>query len=326
MDAASFVQYLEDQKHIVDYVYISSSALFFYDYSWTLRREIKFIWHSPWTYTKVLFLLIRYMAFFNAVICVFEQMTIQVSTETCEVMSRMTTWFMVIQIFFSEVVLCIRTWAVWNREKSIGIGLVILMLSFLVSECVLLSRFLRSVKYEPSPFPEFKGCFAIKTLPDLWANYVPMTIVQCIIFALVVISAFRSYRQGFNGELAHVIHKDGVLFYVYLLCFTTVNLITTIVLPLDIIDMLSPLQNILYAVLTIRIIINIREVNNKGVESELHTRNCDVLVFAPPPRPVHDKPHQGSSSVNLPRSWTSSQSVGENFALHDNIMHTEHIC
>ena len=120
------------------------------------------------------------------------------------------------------------------------------MLSFFVSECVLLNRFLHSVKCtllgvhsislndlntsvdESSPFPGFEGCFSIKTLPNLWVNYVLITIVQCgkccwiplifmpvyaltVIFALVAISAFRSCSsmlQYFVAVSNLIIHLD----------------------------------------------------------------------------------------------------------------------
>jgi hypothetical protein len=51
-------------------VLLFKSLLQFYDYILTLHLEIKYIWLSPWTYTKVLFLLIRYMACATAVLLV----------------------------------------------------------------------------------------------------------------------------------------------------------------------------------------------------------------------------------------------------------------
>ena len=125
--------------------------------------------------------------------------------------------FIVIQILFSEgqqclyfassisnlpveAVLCIRTWAVWRRDKVIGIGLAVLMLAYVVSLCILSNRFIRSVecKYlilfvcigqlcpithaglvESPPFPGIRGCFTIKPPKNAWETYVPATVVQC---------------------------------------------------------------------------------------------------------------------------------------------------
>jgi len=61
-----FLDHMRYQRLIVDQTFVSSAALIIYDHILTFRREIEFVWHSPWTYTKVLFLLIRYTALVEA--------------------------------------------------------------------------------------------------------------------------------------------------------------------------------------------------------------------------------------------------------------------
>ena len=52
--------------YIIHISYLTLIVPQIYDYFLTLHLEIKFVWLSQWTYTKVLFLLIRYMAFTGA--------------------------------------------------------------------------------------------------------------------------------------------------------------------------------------------------------------------------------------------------------------------
>jgi len=64
---------------------------------------------------------------------------------------------------------------------------------------------------------------------------------------------------------------------------------------------LIPLQNTLYVLLTNRIVLNIREVNHKGLQTELHTGHYDGPVFALPTRAVHKQ-----DGADLSQSWTNS--------------------
>jgi len=179
--------------------------------------------------------------------------------------------------------MCIRTWAVWRRNKVVGIGLAVSMLAYLVSVCVVGNAFFRSVDFGPPQFVGFRGCFMIKASRCLWWCYVPMVVVPSIALTLMLISAFRLCRQGLHGGLIHVIHKDGILFYVYLLCFTAATMVTVITLPVDLITIMLPLQEVLYVVFTSRVILNIRQVNNRAMQTELHTYYNEPIAFAKPP-------------------------------------------
>jgi len=81
------------------------------------------------------------------------------------------------------------------------------------------------------------------------------------------------------------------------------TLAVSITVPVDMANVLSSLQGFLYAVLTTRLVIRIREVGNRGLETELHTDNNESLVFAMPSQHLHDE-HQGSTAWS--QFWTSS--------------------
>jgi len=134
--------------------------------------------------------------------------------------------------------------------------------------------------FGPPLYPGFKGCNLTASPTSMWENYAIMTAVEAIVLALMVISAFRSYRFSNGSELWRVIHRDGILFYVYLLGFTLANLVAIIIFPVDTKGMLSSQHVILYAVLTCRIVLGIRQVSNKRSQTELHSGFHDLpLVF-----------------------------------------------
>jgi len=140
------------------------------------------------------------------------------------------------------------------------------------------------LQFNTSPITEKGGCYMTSAATDLWANYAVAGAVQAILLTLMVISAFRACRQGNTGKLSHVLHRDGILLYIYLFGLTIGNLIATIELPINIMVFLTPLQDILYETLTTRVILNIRQaVGNQGCRTELHTSHYDAMVFASPP-------------------------------------------
>lgn len=59
----AFITYLHHQREFADYMYMSATALVVYDYLLNIGREIKMIWFSSWTYTKVLYFIVRYLPF-----------------------------------------------------------------------------------------------------------------------------------------------------------------------------------------------------------------------------------------------------------------------
>jgi len=95
--------------------------------------------------------------------------------------------------------------------------------------------------------------------------------VEAVVLMLMSISAVRIYRQGNTGELAHVIHRDGILFYIYLLVVDVTNLAFTVAMPLEWVTALTGQEIVLYSVLTCRIILNIRGVAHQSIYPELHT-------------------------------------------------------
>jgi len=260
----------------VDYMYIAQATIIIYDYALTLHREVKFIWFSPWTYTKVLFLLIRYLSFVCLFMVVYTQTVPGISAAVCRVTRPMQGWFIFLLIVSAESVLSIRTWAVWNTNMFVGAILLALTVGHIVANSIFNNALLTSMEIFPSPYPEFRGCFVTKIDQVLWKQFAVATVVDFCVLALMAISAFQTYRLSNDSELLCTVHRDGVLFYVYLLCVAIATLVTSIVLPLDLFFLLTPLQISMYSVFTTRIVLNIKEAGSeRGLFSDLHTRFDD---------------------------------------------------
>jgi hypothetical protein len=97
-----------------------------------------------------------------------------------------------------SVIFAFRTWAIWIRNRVIGIGLLTSLITVLVIVCVWMIEFVKSIKCAflvacrhlvsfdyiefvdaPSPYPGFRGCFVthIDESP-LWKSYVMLTVLE----------------------------------------------------------------------------------------------------------------------------------------------------
>jgi len=268
------LHYLTHQRLITDYALVSAIALLIYDYLLTIRLEVIFVWFSPWTYTKVLFLFARYLPIINIYFLIHNQLLPDVSEHSCTWTFTVAVWILMSgiavaeDIFPSTVILMIRTWAVWHQNRTVGIGLAILMCGILILECVCNSRFIKSLNIQPAPYRGFKGCFVTaESSSVLLIDFMALTVLELIVLTLMAISAFRACRSGDNLELSNVIYRDGILSYVYLLCVALANVIVMLVSPSELKILLSPLQSVMYSALTCRIIINIRSVASRTCEA-----------------------------------------------------------
>jgi len=235
-DITAIIKQLQIKRLVLDYTFVPAVALLIYDYALTLHLEIKFVWLTPWNCTKVLFLLTRYISFVDATFFIINQMFMNLSAEFCGASRPFVTWLVIFRTCLSQAILSIRTWAVWHRHKAVGI----LLLALTAVRLVFIFTFIlvKSMEFAPPLYHRYRGCLVIKTGSTLWAIYTVMVASQAIILALMLISASKSYQH--IGQLSHVIYRDGILFYFYLLCITIAGLIVALVFNLELMDMLIP--------------------------------------------------------------------------------------
>jgi len=212
-----FIVFVKQGRIIKDYAYVAAIALLIYDYLLTIYAEITLVWYSPWTYTKVLFLLTRYLPMANAYFILYDQLFLNTSADLCPKTFIVNIWLLTFGIISAEIILMVRTWAVWNRDRRIGLILVINLVGGVISSTVGAGLFMDSVTSLPSPYPGFRGCFFSGTVKYLVQSIMTLVVMDAVVLILMMISAYRSYKCGNSPELSNVIHRDAILFYFFML-------------------------------------------------------------------------------------------------------------
>ncbi|KZP12423.1 hypothetical protein FIBSPDRAFT_870201, partial [Athelia psychrophila] len=152
------------------YAVTACGALLTYDILTLLDKEVEYVWMTPWSFGTVLYLLNRYLPYIETIVVHLCSTTN--SPEACQMGKTVLAWFVVAGSLISQVVLMVRTYAIWGRKQSIYFGLIGLCVATTVPVMVINYLEVASWKYGPSPFPNQNGCFAVHHSKIIFIRYV----------------------------------------------------------------------------------------------------------------------------------------------------------
>ncbi|CAA7269731.1 unnamed protein product [Cyclocybe aegerita] len=274
---------------------VSATVIFLWDYLLTLGLEVEHIWAGRWTVVKAIFLIQRYIPFFD------------------------------IMWFGMHVVLCFRVWAVWNRNKIMTVLLPILFASCWVPPIVFLVMFMKSVVCESEPFayrshalvfsrrlppigfsltfennklishpftvteiaPPFLGCVVVSADQIIALSWIFLVIwdarkwlwldtfspplkltdsLSSVILMLMLVPALKALQYSGHTALFRTVYGEGIIYYFYLFVISLVNLLlnrnTSIDVPYRFLAV--AMLRSLHAVLTSRALLHIRAQIKRG--------------------------------------------------------------
>jgi len=234
--------------------------LLVYDCSLTLGMEIELVWSSPWGFVKVLYIVQRYLPFFDAIfLCLPLQVAVNIDPGGCHIFATIRGWLMIFGFILSEVILTLRVWAVWKRDLRLGVFLISLITLTTVAEIYVTRIFLRDLQFSTKPYPEFVGCFFTSASHIVYLNWVVFMIYEVVILVLMIIPGIASYRRGGNVALHHVIYSEGIIMYIYLVALSIFNVVVVCALPVEYLAVVSSVERVLHSLLTSRVVLHIRE-------------------------------------------------------------------
>jgi len=107
------------------YMEVASIALFAYDFCLTVGDAVEFIWKKTWTFSSVLFITTRYLPFIEGALVLVEAISPNPSNSTCEFLLHSRVWLVTIGLFIAELILVLRTTAIWDGNRKIGTSLLL---------------------------------------------------------------------------------------------------------------------------------------------------------------------------------------------------------
>lgn len=240
----------------------ASYGLLIYDYCLTFEAEVRLIWSANWNLTKMLFVLTRYPVFADAAMVLYYLVGSNLSPHTCTVLYNVSAWTYLWGIGAAEAILILRTWAIWGRDKRVGISLAVLFLLLWVVNCYFMSTFLKSLRLAPghaiAPFQN--GCLPVGGNNILYVEFVVLMAFETLVLALTLLKGIQSLRRR-NSPLMVSLYRDGILFYIYLFVVSVSNVVVLLTAPPEYTNLLSALQRALHSIVSARLLLNLREAS-----------------------------------------------------------------
>ncbi|KAF9465495.1 hypothetical protein BDZ94DRAFT_347747 [Collybia nuda] len=255
MDAALRVAYA---RQAVDYLNVASLVIFLFDYLQTLDLEVEHIWKSKGISGRVLFFCNRYPPFIDVPLTVYYYLNANASFRTCSILDSVTLWMTSFGIAMSEAILLLRTYALWSRSRIILVFLTTQFVGIYITVIIVLTIFIRSVKYGSPPLSIIKGCYDVEGSDILFIAFVLLLWNETVIFVLTMWIGIKRYRHSHN-PLIVVLYRDGILFFALLFAISCTYIFVLTLGPTEYYDILNTFQRVVHSILASRIMLHVRE-------------------------------------------------------------------
>ncbi|EAU85194.2 hypothetical protein CC1G_06210 [Coprinopsis cinerea okayama7 len=141
------------------YFNLASTVILFYEHAITIGEEWNSIWTQRWTISKVLYILMKYTAFVQAALILWQLGVVNEDGKACTLSFKIMGWLFVIGTGLGEMLLSIRTWAVWKKPRMMGYLLALFWCGVWGAIFAIMGVFLKTVRFDPNPDSPFPGCY-----------------------------------------------------------------------------------------------------------------------------------------------------------------------
>lgn len=271
---------------IVAYFHVASVALYTYDYLLTLGMELEYIWQGSWNFLKVLYILQRYLPFFDTgTLVLYHHFVSNPSPSRCHYVYLISGWTFLASMAISEIILSFRVWVIWQRSKVLAVALPVFFLACWVPTIFFEDLVLNSIAFGDAPYSPHSGCFITGGKGITYICWIFLLVYESGLLMLILISALRHERDPtLSTSLSGVVYRDGILYYIYLFVLSLANVVIIVLLPGEMGELLSCLERISYSLLTSRVVLHIRRHAQKTVHcADLSTDVAIVKEETLPP-------------------------------------------
>ncbi|KAF8055182.1 hypothetical protein FPV67DRAFT_1680733 [Lyophyllum atratum] len=256
----------------VKYINVASGAVLVFDYFQTFAMEVEFFWTPEWNIGKVLYLFARYTAFFDVPLVIYYALASNVSHKTCYQVYAVSAYSTLIGIAFSEAIMILRTYGLWANNRKILIFLLTFLAFIVIPALIILSIFLKSLKYGAPPLPTVTGCYPTAGSIVLFVDFVLIILLECTIMSLTVWIGVKHFRHSRN-RLVYTLYRDGIFFFVYLFLISAGNIVVLVAGPPEYVDLLNTFQRVMHSILSTRIMLHVRDTARSDTLSQVQTRD-----------------------------------------------------
>ncbi|KIJ62316.1 hypothetical protein HYDPIDRAFT_114823 [Hydnomerulius pinastri MD-312] len=204
------------RPHLTRFPSAIGPTILVYDYPLTFGREVELVWKSPRNTIKVVFLISRYLPFFDATVqLLYRNVLADPSPETCKYLIPTQVWLSIFGSNVSEFLFLLRTWAVWEKDRAVGIFLAVTTVTCLALGIYGSLEFLRSLTFVSGS--NIGGCLVLSSSNMLLMDYSAFMVIEAVQLILMLIKSYANYRRERKiSKLTRVVIRDGIMYYLVL--------------------------------------------------------------------------------------------------------------
>ncbi|KAJ7133777.1 hypothetical protein C8R46DRAFT_650889 [Mycena filopes] len=256
----------------VKYMDVASMTILLYDYLLSLELEISLVWGTRWSLSKIFYLCARYPPFIDVPIVLWYELQPNIDIKNCFPLYASSSWGAFFGIATAEAILVLRTYALLGCNNRFLTWFVIQYVAIACATVVILSLFLKSLKFGAPPLPTVVGCQLVDGSLILVVAFILVLLNETILMICTLWVGVKRFRHS-NNRLITTLYRDGISYFVLLFLISAANLAVLIWGPLELVDLFNTFLRVMHSVLSTRIVLHVRAVHGDEQRSGRTSQN-----------------------------------------------------
>jgi len=246
------------------YLQVAPTFILGYDFLLTFSDEIDLMWRREWKISSTFFFINRYLPFVDGIMQLLSTFMVPPSNfrPTCQALLVGHAWLVVLGVNLAECILVLRTYAIWNYDIRVGIGLFTALIGTCIFEGFDLMKVAESFIFIDSPSPlDFPGCFISQVDPSpAQPAYLTLLVFETVVFIITLFKLLRRRKAHYGNPsvLLETLLLDGLASYVMVFGISLINIILLRTLSGEIGNVLITFHRVLHSILATRLVLGLR--------------------------------------------------------------------
>ncbi|EJD44945.1 hypothetical protein AURDEDRAFT_166132 [Auricularia subglabra TFB-10046 SS5] len=253
-----------ERAKVVYFMHVSATCVFVYDHLTTFSDEVELVWPTAWNAGKIFFLIERYLTWPELLLTIYREShdlveLSDVDPQFCHNMFTYISWSTTFAIIVTDMILVLRTWALWGARRSILAFLVLFLIAVAAADSVIVVYYIDKTVFmrAADAIPVLHGCVIKSSTNRIAIGWIVLTSFELVIVVLTLIKGIAHFRTG-HSNLITSLYRDGILYFVYLFALSLCNLLFIYTAPKEYIALFGPMQRAFNAILSCKIIMHLQ--------------------------------------------------------------------
>ncbi|KAG1750148.1 hypothetical protein EDB19DRAFT_92548 [Suillus lakei] len=234
------------------YVYVALTSLWLYDYILCIPDAVRFIVGSRRGLGTFLYLTCGHLPFAFVSLNMLLVFQPDAPLHLCHSYDMANIYVGLLTMFCAECIFILRAYAVWERERWIGVFAIISIIAYLVPIIVCMQEFDSSVIGECRILSPF-GSLDTKTSSQVYVVYCLLVVAELQILLFLLYRAVKGHGSwGINNRLIRGLLQHNLLYCGCSFGFSLSVVLTTIFLPFPVARMVAESQVVVQTILVTR--------------------------------------------------------------------------